>query len=348
MLLPATTKEYLRTTVTTSADPTGTPPQFAFLLADTEPVTADWRTGEWVGAWTNGSVTARILVGPGTSVVFTPGNWRCWLRITDNPEIPVMRVDLVRVPGARTLTVTPASAVTSVNGQTGVVVLVAADVGAETPAGAQAKADAAEADAIAAAAADATAKADAKVALTGNQTVAGVKTFTSSPVVPAPTTGLQAATKQYVDDNAGGAPPLLGLVAYNPATKPTLSTTSTSLVDIDATNLAVTFTAPASGAVLVRLTGVFDNSTAATAQLGLREGASAVAGALSRLGARHDLGTHESHTIKVSDLTPDSVHTYKWAWATSAGTLELNCGGTGVGAAGAYGAAVMEVWEIPL
>ena len=42
------------------------------------------------------------------------------------------------------------------------------------------------------------------VALTGDQTVAGVKTFTSSPVVPAPTTDFQAATKKYVDDNAGG------------------------------------------------------------------------------------------------------------------------------------------------
>lgn len=44
------------------------------------------------------------------------------------------------------------------------------------------------------------------VALTGNQTVAGVKTFSSSPIVPAPTTDLQAATKKYVDDNGGGVP----------------------------------------------------------------------------------------------------------------------------------------------
>ena len=36
------------------------------------------------------------------------------------------------------------------------------------------------------------------------QTIAGVKTFSSSPIVPAPTTDLQAATKKYVDDNAGG------------------------------------------------------------------------------------------------------------------------------------------------
>src|SRR5690606_33567100 len=41
------------------------------------------------------------------------------------------------------------------------------------------------------------------VKLTGNQTVAGIKTFSSSPVVPTPTTDMQAATKKYVDDNAG-------------------------------------------------------------------------------------------------------------------------------------------------
>lgn len=43
------------------------------------------------------------------------------------------------------------------------------------------------------------------VALTGDQPVAGVKTFSSSPIVPAPTTDLQAATKKYVDDSAIGA-----------------------------------------------------------------------------------------------------------------------------------------------
>lgn len=38
------------------------------------------------------------------------------------------------------------------------------------------------------------------VSLSGDQTVAGVKTFTSSPVIPEPTADTQAATKKYVDD----------------------------------------------------------------------------------------------------------------------------------------------------
>ena len=36
------------------------------------------------------------------------------------------------------------------------------------------------------------------------QNIAGVKTFSSSPIVPTPTTDMQVATKKYVDDNAGG------------------------------------------------------------------------------------------------------------------------------------------------
>lgn len=39
------------------------------------------------------------------------------------------------------------------------------------------------------------------VKLTGNQSVAGIKTFSSSPIVPTPTTATQAASKSYVDDN---------------------------------------------------------------------------------------------------------------------------------------------------
>lgn len=45
---------------------------------------------------------------------------------------------------------------------------------------------------------------DAKVGDTGNEIIAGIKTFSSSPIVPTPTTDFQASTKKYVDDNIGG------------------------------------------------------------------------------------------------------------------------------------------------
>lgn len=67
-------------------------------------------------------------------------------------------------------------AVASVNAKTGAVVLVAADVGA--------------------------------VAKTGDETVAGIKTFSSSPIVPTPTTAAQAAPKAYVDGLAAPKAPV--------------------------------------------------------------------------------------------------------------------------------------------
>lgn len=53
------------------------------------------------------------------------------------------------------------------------------------------------------------------VALEGNQTVNGVKTFNSFPVSPsaAPTTDYQIANKKYVDDNSLGALPNMSLIA---------------------------------------------------------------------------------------------------------------------------------------
>ena len=50
---------------------------------------------------------------------------------------------------------------------------------------------------------------DTTVKLTGNQTVAGVKTFSSSPVIPTPTANNQAANKAYVDA-AALQPPTAG------------------------------------------------------------------------------------------------------------------------------------------
>lgn len=42
------------------------------------------------------------------------------------------------------------------------------------------------------------------VHVSGNETVGGIKTFTSSPIVPEPVSASQAATKQYVDDVTSG------------------------------------------------------------------------------------------------------------------------------------------------
>lgn len=51
------------------------------------------------------------------------------------------------------------------------------------------------------------------VTLTGDQTIAGVKTFASSPVVPDPTAAQQAASKNYVDTHSGSGTPSGTVVA---------------------------------------------------------------------------------------------------------------------------------------
>ena len=45
---------------------------------------------------------------------------------------------------------------------------------------------------------------DAAVLNTGNETIAGVKTFSSSPIVPNATADYQVANKKYVDDSITG------------------------------------------------------------------------------------------------------------------------------------------------
>lgn len=92
--LPSTSVEYLRTTVEASGDPTGTAPAFAFTVTADDPEAGDWHDGEWVGGTT---YDARILVGPGTDVVLTEGRYLAWIKVTDNPEVIVMRCGEVTV-----------------------------------------------------------------------------------------------------------------------------------------------------------------------------------------------------------------------------------------------------------
>lgn len=71
------------------------------------------------------------------------------------------------------------------------------------------------------------------VALSGNQTIADVKTFSSSPIVPTPTTGTQAANKDYVDN---ATPNIVG------GTGISVTGTTTKTIAISNTGTAGTYT----------------------------------------------------------------------------------------------------------
>ena len=141
----------------------------------------------------------------------------------------------------------------------------------------------------------------------------------------------------------GGSVEVLGQTVYNPATQQLISATTTSLVDVDATNLAVTFLAPASGKVVVRVAAYVAIGATTNLAWGLRESTTTVA----HRNVGYDTADR-AHTTEfyVSGLTPGSSHTYKLAHARTSGT---NAAQTRYGAAalGEAGAAIITVIAAP-
>lgn len=98
---PASSTEYLWATIDSQAndgtalDPTSDPVAFAFLpLGDESPDDPDFNDGTW--RTVSGEYQAGILVGPeNDGIPLDPGRYRVYVRVTDNPEIPIRRIDQV-------------------------------------------------------------------------------------------------------------------------------------------------------------------------------------------------------------------------------------------------------------
>jgi len=151
-----------------------------------------------------------------------------------------------------------------------------------------------------------------------------------------------------VNSGGGGGGSNLGsLLGYKSHTAGDEATSGSSLADVDATNAAVTFDAPVSGAVLVRLTSVVQPQQTAGSfiSFGLRESTTDIAGAAGEsIVARAAAATTPewraaSIAFVLTGVSPGS-HTYKWSWATSSGTANMK--------ANSSAPAVMEVWSLDL
>lgn len=73
-------------------NPTGDTVQFAFMPTPTQvPGSSDWVTGSWDSVPSNVlyPYTAKCLTGPSGTVTLGIGTYIVYLKITDNPEIPV-------------------------------------------------------------------------------------------------------------------------------------------------------------------------------------------------------------------------------------------------------------------
>lgn len=90
-------REYVQALVDVTADtgaynPTVDVVEFAFTTGTSRPTT--WYAGAWDGTSPipgSNTYRAQVLIGPGsTGPVLDPGKYAVWIRITDNPEQPVI------------------------------------------------------------------------------------------------------------------------------------------------------------------------------------------------------------------------------------------------------------------
>lgn len=80
--LDALSTEFIWVPVVSPTDPTGDPVSLAFVSSG-KPGSGDWKNADWDDR------AARILLGPG-AVALTPGTYSVWIRITDDPAVPVI------------------------------------------------------------------------------------------------------------------------------------------------------------------------------------------------------------------------------------------------------------------
>ena len=176
-------------------------------------------------------------------------------------------------------------------------------------------------------------------------TVTGPDAFGSPAVVG---TGLHYA--RYDHDHGLPAAPasgsgLIARVQYAPSSYASNPSTSTSLVAVDATNLTIAFTVPASGDVLVRLTGACILPATAYGYWALLDHTSGFQVGDTVL-AGYSGNFQSSAAFLITGLTPAANLQYNWAYATSLTAIYLPVQGAQGIPGGTNGApAVMEVWS---
>lgn len=134
---------------------------------------------------------------------------------------------------------------------------------------------------------------------------------------------------------------LLACTSYKPVGITDTSTANTTPTDVDAANLVVAFTAPASGAVLVRLTAAAFVGTATWTTIWSLADSGGTDVTDSDCGATSLTGTAAaSRAVKITGLTPGGSYTWKWRQRlqNASGTAAHTVYG------GLWGPAVMEVW----
>jgi hypothetical protein len=165
---------------------------------------------------------------------------------------------------------------------------------------------------------------------------------------PAGATGTAGATGPIgatgPSGGGGGGSGLLAVLQYEPSTAAIYSTASASMAAVDSTNLTISFTAPSSGNVLVRLTGA-GLAIGGYVYWGLlpHGGGSQVGNSWCIAGANiTDAG---SAAFYITGLVSGNTYQYDWAFSTTGTGYLVVQGGTNNPSQGNASPAVMEVWS---
>lgn len=155
---------------------------------------------------------------------------------------------------------------------------------------------------------------------------------------PGGTPALRKATVTRIKEQVGG---LLGSQSYYPGSPGAIgTTTSSSYADVDATNAKVTFTAPASGIVIIRVSAVVYTTASSAYAFGLHDGTSDI----SNTDYTFNLADQRTISVdwKITGLTAGSSYTVKLRHKRAGGT-----GTCGVYGGSGNGPFVMEAWSVP-
>lgn len=96
--LESQSAEKIPVRVTTSGDPSATPPNFAVTTTANQPST--WIAGEWDGAYDAATSEINALspvAGDGQALDVSPGMYDLWIQWTIGTETPARQVDRLRV-----------------------------------------------------------------------------------------------------------------------------------------------------------------------------------------------------------------------------------------------------------
>lgn len=160
----------------------------------------------------------------------------------------------------------------------------------------------------------------------------GTAWATWAAVVPPGGSSTQVLTKNSGTDydiawaagGSGGGSSILASMSYNPATAQVLAVPTTE-ADIDAANLAVTFTAPSTGNVIVPCGILAIGSSTQSASLTLRNGTTQLGIKRVVLGG---IQVWVNPEFKVTGLTPGNSYTFKMGGVATGAGCSWGYGGT--------------------